>query len=135
MSLLEKRWLEVQMYNNLLKIYYINNDIQDVVTIIELLSSLFHLPTEQLKLLANKMLYNLRTRPTKKEYAILASHFKVPITQIALHTGYTTQYLYNKIKTWNVNTVNIYHNEYSDKEYALMEEFINTSHKLKEWLI
>ena len=135
MTPLEKRWLEVQVYNNLLKIYHKNNDIQDVVTIIELLGSLFHLPTEQLKLLATKMLYNLRTRPTKKEYAIIAAHFKVPIVQIALHTGYTTQYLYNKIKTWNLDMVNIYHNEYSEKEYELMQDFINTSHKLKEWLI
>lgn len=135
MTPLEKRWLEVQMYNNLLKIYHINNDIQDIITIIELLSTLFQLPTEQLKTLANKMLYSLRTKPTKKEYAILALHFKVPIVQIALHTGYTTQYLYNKIKTWSLDNVNVYTNEYTDAEYNLMQLFIEKSHTLKEWLI
>lgn len=135
MTPLEKRWLEVQMYNNLLKIYHINNDIQDIITIIELLSTLFQLPTEQLKTLANKMLYSLRTKPTKKEYAILALHFKVPIVQIALHTGYTTQYLYNKIKTWNLDNVNVYTNEYTDTEYNLMQLFIEKSHTLKEWLL
>ena len=135
MSPLEKRWLEVQMYNNLLKIYHINNDIQDIITVIELLSTLFQLPTEQLKILANKMLYSLRTKPSKKEYAIIALHFKVPIVQIALHTGYTVQYLYNKIKTWSIDDVNVYTNEYTDTEYNLMHLFIEKSHTLKEWLL
>lgn len=135
MSPIEKRWLEVQMYNNLLKIYHINNDIQEVMTVIELLCVLFKIPTEALKLLASKMLYDLRTRPNKKEYAILAAHFKVPVVQIASHTGYTLQYLYNKIKTWSIDDINFYHNAYSETEYKLMQTFIEKSHELKEWLL
>jgi hypothetical protein len=135
MTPIEKRWLEVQLYNNLLKIYHKNNDIQDVITIIELISTLFQMKTEALKNLALKMLYNLRTRPTKKEYAILASHFKVPAGTIAKHTGYKRQYIYNQMKTWNVEDLNIYQNEYTEEEYNLMYNIINNIHELKEWLI
>jgi hypothetical protein len=134
MSPIEKRWLEVQMYNSLLKIYHINNDIQDVMTVIELLGTLFKIPTEPLKLLANKILYDLRTRPSKKEYATLAAYFKVPIIQIAKQTGYKVQYLYNKIKTWNINDLNLYNN-YTDSEYMLIKTFIKKSQELKEWLL
>lgn len=135
MTPLEKRWLEVQLYNSLLKVYYKNNDIQDVITIIELISALFQMQTEALKALALKMLYNLRTRPTKKEYAILATHFKVPADTIAKHTGYKRQYIYNQMKNWNTNTLNIYTHEYTDEEYSLMKDTVNNLHDLKEWLL
>lgn len=135
MTPIEKRWLEVQLYTNLIKIYHKNNDIQDVITIIELISTLFQMKTETLKTLALKMLYNLRTRPTKKEYAILATHFKIPANIIAKHTGYKRQYIYNQMKNWNVDTLNIYNNEYTDEEYQLIESTINNLHSLKEWLI
>lgn len=135
MTPIEKRWLEVQMYNNLLKIYHKNNDIQDVITILELISALFQMKTEALKTLALKMLYNLRTRPTKKEYAILATHFKVPADIIAKHTGYKRQYIYNQIKNWNPETLSIYTNEYTTEEYDLMKTTIDNLHNLKEWII
>ena len=135
MTPVEKRWLEVQMYNNLIKIYHKNNDIQDVITVLELISALFQMKTEALKALALKMLYNLRTRPTKKEYAILATHFKVPANIIAKHTGYTRQYIYNQMKNWNLDALSIYVNEYTDNEYTLMKDTINNLHKLKEWII
>ena len=129
MQPIEKRWLEVQMYNNLLKVYHINNDIQDVMVLLELICHLFQIPSEPLKMLASKMLYSLRTRPTKKEYAVLANYFKVPIVQIAEHTGYKLQYLYNVIKTWDMSNANIYNNEYSDTEYALMDTFLKKAHE------
>ena len=135
MSPIEKRWLEVQLYNSILKIYHKNNDIQDVITIIELIGALFQTKTEALKNLALKMLYNLRTRPSKKEYAILAAHFKVPAGTIAKHTGYTRQYIYNQMKTWDATKLNIYTNEYTEEEYKLMQTTINNIHTLKEWLI
>lgn len=135
MTPLEKRWLEVQLYNNLIKIYYKNNDIQDVITIIELISALFQMQTEALKALALKILYNLRTRPTKKEYAILATHFKVPPSIVAKHTGYKRQYIYNQMKNWNTDTLSIYTNEYTDEEYTLMKNAVDSLHNLKEWLI
>ena len=91
--------------------------------------------TEALKTLALKMLYNLRTRPTKKEYAILAAHFKVPPNTIAKHTGYTRQYIYNQMKNWNTDTLSIYTNEYTDEEYTLMKNAVDNLHNLKEWLI
>lgn len=135
MTLVEKRWLEVQLYNNLINVYHKNNDVQDVIIVIELIGALFQIPTEALKALALKMLYNLRTRPTKKEYAILAAHFKVPAATISKHTGYKRQYIYNQMKTWDVNKLNIYPHEYTDEEYALMETTLNNLHDLKEWLI
>lgn len=134
-TLIEKRWLEIQMYNYLLKVYHKNNDIQDIIYVIELLSFLFKMPSEAIKNLATRMIHNIRIKPSKKEYAIIALHFKVPVTKIALHTGYTLQYLYNKIKTWDINDLQFYNTEYTDAEYALMELFINKTHELKEWLI
>lgn len=135
MTLIEKRWLEIQLYNLILKIYHINNDTQDIMYIIEIISSIFKMKTESLKMLATKILYNLRARPSKKEYALLAHHFKVPISTIAKHTGYSLKYLYKQIKNWDITNINIYPNEYSDEEYELMQEFINNIHSLKEWLI
>ena len=135
MNTIEKRWCEVQLYNMLIKIYNINNDTQDIMYIIEIISSIFKMKTEALKLLATKMLYNLRSRPSKKEYATLAFHFNIPITTIAKHTGYSTKYLYKQIKNWSVENLNIYSNEYSDSEYALIQEFLKNIHALKEWLI
>ena len=135
MTLIEKRWLEVQLYNNLIKIYHKNNDIQDVITILELIAALFQMKTEPLKTLALKMLYNLRTRPTKKEYAILAAHFKIPAGTIAKHTGYKRQYIYNQLKNWDINNLNIYPNEYTEEEYTLMKNVLKNLHELKEWLI
>lgn len=135
MTLIEKRWVEVQLYNMILKIYHINNDTQDIMYIIEIVSSIFKMRTEALKMLATKLLYNLRARPTKKEYAILAFHFKVPISTIAQHTGYSSKYLYKQIKTWDITTLNIYPNEYTNEEYALMQELLKNIHKLKEWLV
>lgn len=135
MTPIEKRWLEVQFYNSLLKIYHKNNDVQDILTFIELLSALFQMQTEAIKTLALKVLYNLRTRPTKKEYAILATHFKIPADIIAKHTGYKRQYIYNQMKNWSLNTLDIYTNEYTQEEYNLIQDFINNLHNLKEWLL
>ena len=134
MQQIKWKWIEIQFYMLIKNVYDVNHDIQDIFSFIEFIGSVFNINIEITKRIAYTMFFELRAIPKRKEIAVYAMHFNIPVAVIAKYTNYKRQYIYQLTKKLTINDLNVYIN-WAPEEYAVMDKFINTAKQIKEWLI
>lgn len=135
MKITQKRWIELQFYSLCLKLYKINNDMQDIFSMLEVLGSIYKFNIEQSKHIAQKLIITLRAKPQRKETALIAREMNIHIDRIAAITGYNKRYLYDLFSKNKAIDLTRYYPTWTDSQLQLMQQIINIISKIKEWTI
>lgn len=133
----EARWLEIQYYMLCYKLYHLNNDMQDVITTLEQIWSLYHtFNLEIAKQIAQTLLITIRQHPKRLEVALIAHSLGVATRDIIKLTGYHSQYIYRLFrKKKNPEDVTWYYNNWTERQLETMQNVLITFNKLKEWVL
>ena len=133
----EALWLEIQYYMLCYKLYHLNNDMQDVITTLEQIWSLYHtFNLEIAKQIAQTLLITMRQQPRRLEVALIAHSLGVATKDIIKLTGYHSQYIYRLFrKKQNPEDVTWYYNNWTERQLETMQNVLTTFNKLKEWVL
>lgn len=135
MTVTEKRWTELQFYSICLKIYKVNNDMQDIFSMLEVLGTIYKFNTELAKHLAQTLIITLRAKPQRRETALIAREMNIHIDRIAAITDYNKRYLYDLFSRYKAVELTRYYPTWTDQQLQLMQTIVKTITKIKEWTI
>lgn len=110
------------------------NNLIDVMAFVEGLSPICNVPPEQMKLIAQEVLYSIRCRPAQEELVLIYRKLKIPIRDVMQNMNIHSRTLY-RIYGEDKKNPRIFYPRLATEQIELIKSFVNLFNSLKEVLL
>ena len=125
---MEERWLELKFFYLLRDIFTVKNDMMDVMELVESIQFLGNYSSEAVKQVAQRVLYNLRIKPTTTEFIVIAKTMKLSVDYIRQKTGLSNRQIYQILDD---NQTFYFYPRSTSEDLEIIKQFMSTYDILK----